>query len=149
MQNARLLEVLSMRTALLVSITIIRSVACHDATSPAVPVQRNIYAIQVPQHAALTDTIRIAFQDGVGYCDTGAVVESQLMAAGVRFFVSSVPTGGFCPPGVYVRFAFMYTVVPPHPVPFTVLFAEPGEADSVGSVRFWDTTDSVRVVALP
>lgn len=115
----------------LLAITAFTGVACHDATSPEQRGERSIYAIQVPQRAAISDTIHISFEDGVGYCDTGVVVETQMMAAGVRFLVSSVPSAVECPPGIYPRSAYMYTVIPPHAAPFTVSFAEPGEADSV------------------
>jgi hypothetical protein len=115
----------------LLLITAFAAVACHDATSPSGRLERGIYAIQVPLKAAVTDTIRISFEDDVGYCDTGAVVESQMITAGVRFVVSSIASTAFCPPGIYITSAYIYTVVPPHPAPFTVSFAEPGEADSV------------------
>ena len=92
------------------------------------------FIIQVPQRAAAGDTVRIRFNDSIGFCDTGVVFDSQSTAEGVRFVVSSVPHAVDCIPpgaGMMVQLPFVYVVVPPHAAPFTVRFAEPGEADSV------------------
>jgi hypothetical protein len=129
---SRTLSCLTCATALLLA-----TASCHDATSPLKRREQRIYAIQVPQRAAVGDTVRISFHNGSGYCDTGVVFESQLMPDGVRFVVSSVPAvpaaPDCLPPGVgtIVQLPYLYVVGPPHVAPFTVRFAEPGEADSV------------------
>jgi hypothetical protein len=111
--------------------------SCHDGTSPLSPLLRReqrIYGIQVPQRAAVGDTVRISFHNSSGFCDKGVVFESQLTADGVRFVVSSVPHAVDCIPpgaGAIVQLPFLYVVGPPHVVPFTLRFAEPGEGDSV------------------
>jgi hypothetical protein len=107
--------------------------ACHDATSPPVRHQATIYAIQTPPRAAIMDTIHISFQFNASPCDTAIVFESQLMSDGIRLGVSSVGTDRLCPIAVTAvyRPPFLYVVGPPHQAPFTVRFAEPGEADSV------------------
>ncbi len=107
--------------------------ACHDATSPPERHQATIFAIQTSQRAAIMDTIHISFQYGTNPCDTAVVFESQLMSDGIRLGVSSVGTGGVCPIAVTAVYQppFLYVVGPPHQAPFTIRFAEPGEADSV------------------
>jgi hypothetical protein len=128
----RALSYLTCATALLLA-----TAGCHDSTSPLSQLLRReqrIYAIQVPQRAAVGDTVRISFFDSIGFCDTGVVFDSQLTADGVRFVVSSVPHAVDCiPPGAgdIIQIPFVYVVGPPHVAPFTVRFAEPGEADSV------------------
>jgi hypothetical protein len=125
----RALSYLTCGTALLLFTT-----SCHDAMGPLLRRQQRIYFIQVPQRAAVGDTVHISFGYGSGPCDTGLVFESQLTADGVRFVVSSVPHAIDCIPpgaGMLVQIPFLYVVGPPHVAPFTVRFAEPGEADSV------------------
>ena len=79
------------------------------------------------------DTIHISFQFNTNPCDTAVVVESQFEADGIRLGVSSVGTGRVCPIAVTQIYQppFLYVVGPQHQAPFTVRFAEPGEADSV------------------
>jgi hypothetical protein len=79
------------------------------------------------------DTIHISFQYNTSPCDTAVVVESQFESDGIRLGVSSVGTGDPCPIAVTAvyRPPFLYVVGPFHQAPFTVRFAEPGEADSV------------------
>lgn len=108
--------------------------ACSDATSPPERHQATIYAIQTSPRAAVMDTIHISFQFNTSPCDTAVVVESQLESDGIRLGVSSVGTSSPCPIAVATQIyrpPFLYVVGPLHPVPFTVRFAEPGEADSV------------------
>jgi len=107
--------------------------SCSDATSPAERHQATIFAIQTSARAAVMDTIHISFHYGTSGCDTAIVVESQLEADGIRLGVSSVGPGGVCPIAVTQVYQppFLYVVGPPHQAPFTVRFAEPGEADSV------------------
>jgi len=107
--------------------------SCSDSTSPPVRHQATIYAIQTSPHAAVNDTIHISFQYNASPCDTAIVIESQLESDGIRLGVSSVGTGELCPIAVtsVYRPPFLYVVGPLHQVPFTVRFAEPGEADSV------------------
>ena len=117
--------------ALLFAISIALGVlGCNDTTGPN-RTQRAIYAIQVTASAAVTDTIHITFEGDSKACDSGVIVESQMMATGMRFSVSSVPSTGSCPSGVYIGSSYSYIVVPPHSVPFAVSFAEPGQADSI------------------
>jgi hypothetical protein len=82
------------------------------------------------------DTIHISFQYSTSPCDTAVVLESQLESDGIRLGISSVGTNNPCPIAVTAVFQppFLYVVGPPHQVPFTVRFAEPGEADSVRAV---------------
>lgn len=107
--------------------------ACSDSTSPPVRHQATIYAIQTSPRAAVMDTIHISFQYNTSPCDTAVVVESQLESDGIRLGVSSVGSGDPCPIAVTAvyRPPFLYVVGPIHQAPFTVRFAEPGEADSV------------------
>ena len=111
---------------------VVLATACHDATSPPERHQAMIFAIQTSQRAAIMDTIHISFQYGTNPCDTAVVFESQLMSDGIRLGVSSVG-GGVCTIAVTAvnRPPFLYVVGPPHQAPFTIRFAEPGEADSV------------------
>lgn len=94
-------------------------------------VQRVISLIQVPGHAAAADTIRITFRVDAGACDTGVIVESQLMADRMTFSASSEPSTGVCTAAAAIARTYLYVVAPFHAVPFTVSFAEPGQADNV------------------
>jgi hypothetical protein len=126
---SRALSNLTSATALLLA-----TASCHDATSPLQRREQRIYTIQVPQRAAVGDTVRISFYNSSGFCDTGVAFEAQLKPDGVRFVVSSVPHALDCiPPGAgqIAQLPFLYVVGPPHVAPFTLRFAEPGEADSV------------------
>jgi hypothetical protein len=107
--------------------------ACSDSTSPPVRHQARIFAIQTSPRAAVMDTIHISFQYSTSPCDTAVVLESQLESDGIRLGLSSVGTNDPCPIAVTAVFQppFLYVVGPLHQVPFTVRFAEPGEADSV------------------
>jgi hypothetical protein len=106
--------------------------ACRDSTSPPERHQAQIFAIQTSPRAAVTDTIHVSFQFSTSPCDSDVVVESQFEPDGIRLGVSSVGprmcqiaiTRALIPP-------FLYVVGPEHQTPFTVRFAEPGEADSV------------------
>lgn len=106
--------------------------ACIDSTSPPVRHQARIFAIQTSPRAAVTDTIHVSFQFSASPCDKDVVLEAQLQSDGVRLGMSSVGTNDPCPIAVTaVQIPFLYVVGPLHQVPFTVRFAEPGEADSV------------------
>jgi hypothetical protein len=118
---------------LLLSISIALGVlACQNATGPT-RIQRSISSITVPVSAAAADTIRIRFAVDAGGCDTGVIVESQLMSDSMRFSASSVPFTGVCDISATTRF-YSYIVAPFHALPFTVSFAEPGQADNVFGV---------------
>ena len=107
--------------------------ACSDSTSPPVRHQARIFAIQTSPRAAVMDTIHISFQYSTSPCDTAVVLESQLESDGIRLGMSSIGTNEACPIAVTAVFQppFLYVVGPQHQVPFTVRFAEPGEADSL------------------
>ena len=107
--------------------------SCSDATSPAERHQATIFAIQTSPRAAVMDTIHISFQYSTSPCDTAVVLESQLESDGIRLGMSSIGTNEACPIAVtaVLQPPFLYVVGPLHQVPFTVRFAEPGEADSV------------------
>ena len=116
----------------LVSATVLGA-ACSDSTSPPVRHQATIFAIQTSPRAALMDTIHVSFQYSTSPCDTAVVLESQLESDGVRLGISSIGTNDPCPIAVTAVYQppFLYVVGPLHQVPFTVRFAEPGQADSV------------------
>jgi hypothetical protein len=123
------------RACLVLLIASIASVAC-ETTSPQ-RVQRHIFGIVVPSQAAVGDSIRIAFLDDTGPCDTGPRVDTQLANDTLRFAVSSIPKDGSCmtfTPGVAVQEPFVYYALPPHPRDLTVVFAEPDGGDSVRTV---------------
>jgi hypothetical protein len=107
---------------------------CHDTTAPPSQTLREIFQIRVPASAAATDSIHIAFAANTVSCDDGVTVSSTMNDTGMTFSVS-VAAGASCQsgyaPGVYIQPQYTYVVVPPHPVPFTVGFAEPGQPDSV------------------
>ena len=119
--------------SLLLSALFLAGIACHDATAPERTV-RAITQITVPVFAAAGDSIHIKFQAVPGKCDNDVMVSSTMDEGSMRFMVTGV-AGGSCtshyPPGVYISPVYQYVVVPPHPVPFTIKFAEPGQADSV------------------
>jgi hypothetical protein len=108
------------------------ALGCHDTTAPRT--LRAIYQIRVPASAAATDSIHIAFVANTDVCDNDVMVSSTMNDDGMTFSVS-VMAGGSCqsgyPPGVYIQPQYSYVVGPPHSVPFTVGFAEPGQPDSV------------------
>jgi hypothetical protein len=113
--------------------TCVLGAACSDSTSPPVRHQARIFAIQTSPRAAVMDTIHISFQYSTSPCDTAVVLESQLESDGIRLGMSSIGTNEACPIAVTAVFQppFLYVVGPPHQAPFTLRFAEPGEADSV------------------
>jgi hypothetical protein len=120
-------------TSLLLSAVFLGGLACHDSTAPERTL-RAIDQIVVPASAAAGDSIHIKFRASTAQCDNDVMVSSTMDEASMRFTVTGV-TGGSCspgyPPGVYISPVYEYFVVPPHPVPFTINFAEPGQADSV------------------
>jgi hypothetical protein len=124
------------RACLVLLIASLASVAC-GTTSPQ-RVQRRIFNIVVPSQAAVGDSIRIAFLDDTGPCDTGPRVDTQLANDTLRIAVSSIPRDGSCMtafPGVLVTGQpFVYYALPPHPRDLTVVFAEPDGGDSVRTV---------------
>ena len=119
---------LPLSTALVLSI-----LACRDTTAPRTTL-RTISQIRVPASAAATDSIHITFIANTSTCDNDVMVSSTMNDTGMRFSVSAMK-GGSCqagyPPGVYIPPQYSYVVVPPHSVPFSVAFAEPGQPDSV------------------
>ncbi|HEY6220756.1 MAG TPA: hypothetical protein VIV65_11945 [Gemmatimonadaceae bacterium] len=124
-----------MRTIVLaLSASLVGAVACHDSTAPHREL-RAIYEIRVPASAAASDSIHIQFEARTGYCDNNVMVSSTMDATSMRFAITSEPGSGNCPPGVYISPKYSYVVVPPHSVPFTVHFVEPGAADSVRVVN--------------
>lgn len=119
--------------SLLLSATLVLGAAgCRDTTAPRT--LRTIDQIRVPASAASTDSIHIVFSANTSSCDNDVMVSSTMNDTGMTFSVSAM-SGGSCqpgyPPGVYIQPEYSYVVVPPHPVPFTVGFAEPGQPDSV------------------
>ena len=118
--------------ALVLLSVVVFPTACSDGTGPPERHQALIFAIQTSPRATVTDTIHISFQFSASPCDSDVVVESQFEPDGIRLGVSSVGprmcqiaiTRALLPP-------FLYVVGPQHQIPFTIRFAEPGEADSV------------------
>jgi hypothetical protein len=119
--------------ALVLLSVVVFPTACSDGTGPPERHQATIFAIQTSPRATVTDTIHISFQFTTSPCDSNVVVESQFESDGIRLGVSSVGPSGVCPIAVTSVFQppFLYVVGPQHQVPFTIRFAEPGEADSV------------------
>jgi hypothetical protein len=119
--------------ALVLLSVVVFPAACSDGTGPPERHQARIYAIQTSPRAAVTDTIHISFQFGTSPCDSAVVVESQFEPDGIRLGVSSVGPSEMCQIAVtqIAQVPFLYVVGPWHQVPFTIRFAEPGEADSV------------------
>jgi hypothetical protein len=107
--------------------------ACSDGTGPPERHQGQIYAIQTSPRATVTDTIHISFQFRISPCDSNVVLESEFEPDGIRLGVSSVGPKAMCQIAVtsVAPVPFLYVVGPQHQVPFTIRFAEPGEADSV------------------
>jgi hypothetical protein len=120
------------RSLLLSTAIVLSTLGCRDTTAPRT--RREIYQIRVPASAAAADSIHIAFAANTGSCDNDVMVSSTMNDTGMTFSVSALP-GGSCqsgyPPGVYINPQYSYVVVPPHSVPFTVRFAEPGQPDSI------------------
>jgi hypothetical protein len=119
--------------ALVMLSVVVFPAACSDGTGPPERHQATIFAIQTSPRAAVMDTIHISFQFATSPCDSAVVVESQFESDGIRLGVSSVGPSGVCQIAVAQIFQppFLYVVGPQHQVPFTIRFAEPGEADSV------------------
>jgi hypothetical protein len=123
------------RACLVLLIVSVASVAC-ETTSPQ-RVERHIFDIVVPSQAAVGDSIRVAFLDDTGPCDTGPRVDAHLANDTLRLAASSIPRDGSCMlafPGVVIARPFVYYVLPPHPRDLTVVFAEPDGGDSVRTV---------------
>ena len=123
------MRALSLRVATAI---VLSALACRDTTAPRTI--RAIFEIRVPASAAPTDSIRIMFAANTSSCDNDVTVSSAMNDTGITLSVWAT-AGGSCqsgyPPGVFVVPQYSYVVVPPHPVPFTVEFAEPGKPDSV------------------
>lgn len=117
---------------------VLGALGCKDATAPAQTTLRELSQFRVPDSAAATDSIHISFAENTQPCDNNVTVSSTMNDTGMTFS-ASVETHGACktgyPPGIYLPPVYSYVVVPPHPVPFTVEFAQPGGTDSVRVVR--------------
>ena len=129
-----------MRQMMLVLLcAVVGAAACSDTTAPApTRATRRIYNIQVPATASPADSIRLSFDYDRGSCDSALVVEVRPGGDATRFAVSSFPTKNVCPynlPVAMIRSPVVYVVAPPHALPYTVTFAEPGEPDSVRVVQ--------------
>lgn len=127
------------RWVLMGMIALAAAAACKDSTGPkATRAARRIYNIRVPASAGAADSIRVSFEYERTSCDSAVVVEARPGVAEIRFAVSSISTTGACPDGLpiaYIRYPVVYTVAPPHAVPYTARFAEPAEPDSVRTVQ--------------
>jgi hypothetical protein len=127
------------KIVLMLMFAIVGAAACSDSTAPApARAARRIYNIKVPPTAAPADSITISFNYDPGACDSALVVEARPSGGQIRFAVSSIPTNQICAfslPVAQIISPFVYVVAPPHSLPYTVKFAEPGEADSVRVVQ--------------
>ena len=114
---------------------IVALAACSDSNAPApARVTQPIYNIHVPTAAGPSDSIRISFNYSPGGCDSALALEVRPSYSEARFAVSSIPTNEVCPYGLPIAsivIPVVYVVPPPHALPYTVKFAEPGAADSV------------------
>ena len=115
--------------------TIVAVAACSDSNAPsAARVTQPIYNIKVPATAAPADSIRISFTYSPGACDSALTVEARPTPGQLRFAVTAIPTNNTCPYGLPIAqiiIPVVYVVPPPHPLPYTVRFAEPDQPDSV------------------
>jgi len=127
------------RMVLILMSAIVGAAACSDSTAPkGTRVTRQIYNIHVPAAAALGDSIRLSFNYERGACDSAVVVEARPGVGETRFTVSSFQPTGNCPnyPSLgIIPIPVVYVVAPPHAVPYTLKFAEPGASDSVRVVQ--------------
>lgn len=126
-----------MRSRLTLALLAIAAIACRDVTSPGTRQPVSIYGMETPAHAASTDTIRISFFTGQGGCDSGLVVSSERTASGVRFSASAVTSNTVCPlaaTSLIAPLPFVFVLVPPHPAPYAVRFAQPGGTDSIRTI---------------
>jgi hypothetical protein len=128
-------NLVSPRWPLFAALLFTGALACSAAQGPEARTQMKIYGIQVPAHAASSDSIRISFftaSTSCTYSDRVIEVES-LSGGGLKFAATSIPSD-FCPPSVQALvppIPVVYLVPAFHVTPFTVRFAEPDEADSV------------------
>ena len=127
------------RMVLMLMSAIVATAACSDSTAPrGTRVTRQIYNIHVPAAAAAGDSIRLSFNYERAPCDSAVVVEARPGGAETRFTVSSFQPAGNCPnvPSIAtIPIPVVYVVAPPHAVPYTLKFAEPGAPDSVRVVQ--------------
>jgi hypothetical protein len=123
------------QTMFMLILAIVGAAACSDSTSPTrARATLPIYNIKVPASAAATDSIRISFNYNRAGCDSALAVEARPSVTEVRFTASSIPTNEVCPYGLPVALNIIpvvFVVPPPHALPYTVRFAEPGEPDSI------------------
>ena len=126
---------------MVVMVAAIAVAACNDSNAPSARQQLTIYDIHVPASAGFTDSIHISFSYARAGCDSAVAVETRPAYDGIRFVVTSMTTDRPCtldlPVASIVQSPIVYVVPPPHAVPFTARFDQPG------------TADSVRVVAAP
>ena len=123
-----------MKTSLVGFFLLAASAACGDSTGPGTRQQDAIFAIQLPAHAAVGDTIRISFETGpVRGCGEEKIVSSERVGTGIRFSATSIRIECLNVPVAQVAPLppILYLVPPPHAAPYTVTFAEPDGADSV------------------
>ena len=114
---------------------VVVAAACTDSNAPARSrVTQPIFNIKVPAAAGPSDSIRISFNYSPGACDSALALEVRPSYTEALFAVSSIPTNQVCPYGLPIArivIPVVYVVPPPHALPYTARFAEPGEADSV------------------
>jgi hypothetical protein len=118
-------------------LAVITLAACSDTNAPATSRIATIYQINVPEHAAFSDTVRVSFSYSIAGCDTGVVVEQRPTVDGMRFTVRSKPTNQVCPMTLTESFAPIIVppvgvvIAPPHIAPMKLVFTQPEGGDSV------------------
>jgi hypothetical protein len=125
----------SIRWTLFAALLFAGALACSATQGPEARTQMKIYGIQVPVHAASSDSIRISFFTASKSCfSSDRVIEVESLSdGGIKFAATSIPSD-VCPPSAQTLappIPVVYLVPAFHVTPFTARFAEPDEADSV------------------
>ena len=104
-----------------------------DATAPTVRLA-HLSNIAAPAGAFPGDTLRVSFDwTPQGACDPLDHIDVRQTSDSASFAVWTRAVGGTCP-YVAVIHSFAALVPPPHDVPFTLVFREPGGRDSTRTV---------------